>query len=102
MEITIPKSELSKILHLTLAIAEKKSTMPILGNLLLSAEDKTLRITASDIEVTAVASAAASVKKKGAITVAAKMFSYFFRRAGVMSANFKPLLNDSILFKAVS
>jgi DNA polymerase-3 subunit beta len=79
MEITIPKSELSKILHLTLAIAEKKSTMPILGNLLLSAEDKTLRITASDIEVTAVASAAASVKKKGAITVAAKMFGDLVR-----------------------
>jgi DNA polymerase-3 subunit beta len=79
MEITIPKSELSKILHLTLAIAEKKSTMPILGNLLLSAEDKTLRITASDIEVTAVASATASVKKKGAITVAAKMFGDLVR-----------------------
>jgi DNA polymerase-3 subunit beta len=79
MEITIPKAELSKLLHITLAIAEKKSTMPILGNLLLSAEDKTLRVTASDIEVTAVASAGASVKKKGAITVAAKMFGDLVR-----------------------
>jgi DNA polymerase-3 subunit beta len=79
MEITIPKAELSKLLHITLAIAEKKSTMPILGNLLLSAEDKTLRVTASDIEVTAVASATANVKKKGAITVAAKMFGDLVR-----------------------
>lgn len=79
MEITIPKSELAKLLHITLAIAEKKTTMPILGNLLLSADDKNLRITASDIEVTAVASGAVKVKKKGAITVAAKMFGDLVR-----------------------
>jgi DNA polymerase-3 subunit beta len=79
MEITLPKSELTKLLHITLAIAEKKTTMPILGNPLLSAEDKTLRITASDIEVTAVASCTASVKKKGAITVSAKMLGDLVR-----------------------
>jgi DNA polymerase-3 subunit beta len=79
MEITIPKSELAKLLHVTLAIAEKKSTMPILGNVLLSAEDKSLKVTASDIEVTAVASGSASVKKKGAITVSAKMFGDLVR-----------------------
>jgi DNA polymerase III sliding clamp (beta) subunit (PCNA family) len=55
MEITIPKSELSKLLHITLAIAEKKSTMPILGNLLLSSDDKSFKVTASDLEITAVA-----------------------------------------------
>lgn len=79
MEITIPKSELSKLLHITLAIAEKKSTMPILGNLLLSAEDKLFRVTASDLEITAVASASASVKKKGSITVSAKVFGDLVR-----------------------
>jgi DNA polymerase-3 subunit beta len=79
MEISIPKSELSKLLHITLAIAEKKSTMPILGNLLLSAEDKLFRVTASDLEVTAVASATASVKKKGSITVSAKVFGDLVR-----------------------
>jgi DNA polymerase-3 subunit beta len=79
MEITIPKSELAKLLHLTTAIAEKKTTMPILGNLLLNADDKTLRITASDIEVTAVATASATVKKKGSITVPAKMFGDLVR-----------------------
>ncbi|MFN4895110.1 MAG: DNA polymerase III subunit beta [Pseudomonadota bacterium] len=79
MEITIPKAELAKLLHITLAIAEKKTTMPILGNLLLNAEDGSLKITASDIEVTAVASAKASVKKKGSITVSAKMFGDLVR-----------------------
>ncbi len=79
MEITIPKSELSKLLHITLAIAEKKSTMPILGNLLLSAEDKNFKVTASDLEITAVASCGATVKKKGSITVGAKVFGDLVR-----------------------
>jgi DNA polymerase III subunit beta len=79
MEITIPKSELSKLLHITLAIAEKKSTMPVLGNLLLQAEGAVCKITASDIEITAVASAKAVVKKQGSITVPAKMFGELVR-----------------------
>lgn len=79
MEITIPKTELAKLLHITSAIAEKKTTMPILGNLLLSAEEKTLRVTASDVEITAVATGSAQVKKKGAITVPSKMFGDLVR-----------------------
>lgn len=79
MEITIPKSELSKLLHITLAIAEKKSTMPILGNLLLSAEDKKFTVTASDLEITAVANSSANVKKKGSITVSSKVFGDLVR-----------------------
>lgn len=79
MEITIPKSELAKLLHITLAIAEKKSSMPILGNLLLSAEGKSFKLTASDLEVTAIASGTAVVKKPGSITVGAKVFGDLVR-----------------------
>ncbi len=79
MEITIPKTELAKLLHVTLAIAEKKSTMPILANVLLSAEEKSFKVTASDLEITAIASCGASVKKQGAITVSAKMFGDLVR-----------------------
>ena len=79
MEITIPKSELAKLLHITLAIAEKKSSMPILGNLLLSAEGKSFKLTASDLEVTAIANGTATVKKPGSITVGAKVFGVLVR-----------------------
>lgn len=79
MEITISKTELSKLLHVTLAIAEKKSTMPILGNILLTAEDKSFKVTASDLEITAIASSAATVKKEGSITVSAKVFGDLVR-----------------------
>lgn len=79
MDITISKNDLSKLLHVTLAIAEKKSTMPILGNILLCAEDKTLKLTASDLEITAIASNPASVKKTGSITVSAKVLGDLVR-----------------------
>jgi DNA polymerase-3 subunit beta len=79
MEITLPKAELAKLLHITLAIAEKKSTMPIWGNLLLESDQGILKITASDGEVTAVAKAKASIKERGAITVASKMFGDLVR-----------------------
>ncbi len=79
MEITIPKSELSKLLHITLAIAEKKSSMPILGNLLLTAENQSFRVTASDLEVTAIANGSVSVKKPGSITVGAKVLGDLVR-----------------------
>jgi len=79
MELTISKNELSKLLHVTLAIAEKKTTMPILGNILLAAEDQTFKVTASDLEITAIASSSASVKKPGSITVSAKVFGDLVR-----------------------
>jgi DNA polymerase-3 subunit beta len=79
MEVTIQKSELSKLLHITQAIAEKKSTMPILGNLLLSADGKTFKVTGSDMEITAVASGNAVVKKTGSITVNSKVFGDLVR-----------------------
>ncbi|MEN9845430.1 MAG: polymerase subunit beta [Pseudomonadota bacterium] len=79
MDITISKTDLSKLLHITLAIAEKKSTMPILGNILLAAEDQSFKVTASDLEITAIASSSASVKKQGAITVSAKVFGDLVR-----------------------
>ena len=79
MEIKISKSELGKLLHVTQAIAEKKSTMPILANLLLRAEGNSFSITGSDLEITAVATAAATVKSKGAVTVNGKIFSEIVR-----------------------
>jgi DNA polymerase-3 subunit beta len=79
MELTIPKQELSKLLHLTATIAEKKATMPILANVLLEATKGTFRITGSDGELVAVASTPASVTAQGAITVGAKVLAELVR-----------------------
>ncbi len=79
MDITISKGELSKLLHITQAIAEKKSTMPILGNLHLLADEKNFKITGSDLEITAIATGPAVVRKTGAVTVNSKVLGELVR-----------------------
>jgi DNA polymerase-3 subunit beta len=79
MDITISKAELSRALYLTQSIVERKTTMPILVNVLLSASDGELRLSATDLEITAVTSAKASVKSGGSTTVNAKIFSDIVR-----------------------
>lgn len=79
MDICISKSELSKALSYTQRIAESKTTMPILVNVLLSASRNELKISGSDLEITAIARAEADVAQVGSITVNAKNFSDIVR-----------------------
>lgn len=79
MDLTISKSELSKALFVTESIVEKRTTMPILSNVLLTASDGKLKISATDLEVTALATASAKIRTPGSITVNAKVFSDIVR-----------------------
>jgi len=49
MDFFIEKSRLLKELALTQGVAEKKTTIPILSNLLIEAEGENLRISATDL-----------------------------------------------------
>ena len=73
MNITISKSELSRGLYLTQSIVEKRTTMPILVNLLLTASNGELTISSTDLEITSVARLKASVQSRGSTTVNAKV-----------------------------
>lgn len=79
MDITISKAELSKALYMTQSIVEKRTTMPILANALLSATNNKLKISATDLEVTAVSEGTAEVHSKGSTTVNAKVFADIVR-----------------------
>ncbi len=72
MEIKIARSELQKGLGLVQGIVERKTTMPILANVLLSVEKKALSITATDLEVGINGSYAADVLSEGKITLHAR------------------------------
>ena len=74
MILTIPKSELSRGMFITQSIVEKRTTMPILVNLLLTASNGELSISATDLEITAVVRLAATVKSRGSTTINAKIF----------------------------
>ncbi len=79
MDITISKAELNRALYLTQSIVERKTTMPILVNVLISASDRKLKIAATDLEITAMATAAAEVRSPGSTTVNAKVFADIVR-----------------------
>lgn len=75
MEFTIHKGEFVKGLSRAQGVVDRKSTMPILANILLSASPKKgLVISATDLGVGVTGSYAADVKHSGGITLAAKNF----------------------------
>ena len=79
MELIVTKERLNWALGVTQSMVAKKTTMPILANVLLSVSDGELRVSASDLELTAVVKIPATVKGKGSTTVNSKVFSEIVR-----------------------
>jgi DNA polymerase-3 subunit beta len=81
MNVVVTKEEFSKALQLVQSAVSKRTTMPILSNLKISADQKsnTIQLTASDLELSAVCSVKASVKRSGSTTVSAKVFGDIIR-----------------------
>jgi DNA polymerase-3 subunit beta len=75
MNFTISSQELNRALQIVQSIVERKTTMPILTNVLLSVNQNSLRVTATDLDVTASVEVPAKVTKKGSTTVNAKVIS---------------------------
>jgi DNA polymerase-3 subunit beta len=73
MEIRIDKNQLLRGLYLAHGIADRKSTMPILANVLLRTEGKDrVLCAATDLNVAVMTSLPAKVEKEGGLTVAAR------------------------------
>jgi DNA polymerase-3 subunit beta len=85
MEITVSRQDLLRELSATQSVVERKTTIPILSNFLLEAEQgegdanrsDRLTITATDLDQSIRTSCVAKVKKPGACTIPArKLFDY--------------------------
>ncbi|MFK7991053.1 MAG: DNA polymerase III subunit beta [Sandaracinaceae bacterium] len=73
MELTISKQNFLRGLARTHGVADRKSSMPILSNILLSTESTgTLRLAATDLYLGVTATAPAEVKTGGTVAVAAR------------------------------
>src|SRR3982075_862575 len=72
MEFSVSKSEFLNELSTTQGVVERKTTIPILSNLLVEAKGSRLNITATDLELSIRTSCEAKVKKEGAATIPAK------------------------------
>jgi DNA polymerase-3 subunit beta len=72
MKLKIKKEEILKGLQRIQGVVEKKNTMPILSNMLFTADDKGVEIVATDLEIGLRGHYAADVEKPGSVTVSAK------------------------------
>ena len=79
MYITVTKADLYKALSLAQSIVEKRTTMPILANVLLSASEGRLKISATDLEVTAVIGTKAEIRSGGSTTLSARVLTDIVR-----------------------
>src|SRR3954466_16272343 len=79
MEFTVSRSDLVRELSLSQGVVEKKTTIPILSNVLLEATGDRISLTATDLELGIRCSCPARVKKEGSGTVPAKKLLDYVR-----------------------
>ena len=79
MEFTVTKSDLVQELNLSQGVVERKTTIPILSNVLIEAEKDRVTLTTTDLELGFRSSFAARVKKAGSGTVPAKKLLDYVR-----------------------
>ncbi len=72
MHVVVSKKELLRVLARCQGVADKKSTMPVLGNVLLETGDAGLRLSATDLVLAVTGTLEADIKKPGSIAVGAK------------------------------
>jgi len=93
MEFSVKKFDLLEELALTQGVVERKTTIPILSNLLCEAKGSRVTITATDLELSIRTSCDAKVKKEGAGTIPAKKLLELVRLLPDEELRFKLLEN---------
>jgi DNA polymerase-3 subunit beta len=93
MEFSVKKFDLLNELDMTQGVVERKTTIPILGNLLCEASGNRITLTATDLELSIRTSCEAKVKKEGAGTIPAKKLLELVRLLPEGEIRFKLLEN---------
>ncbi|HHY86388.1 MAG TPA: DNA polymerase III subunit beta [Verrucomicrobia bacterium] len=82
MNLTIAKEQIISGLQAVQNVVSSRTTLPILSNVLLKAENDRLELTATDLDVTVSCSVEARVKKAGATTIPVKKLFGIVRELG--------------------
>src|SRR5687767_13020004 len=77
MKLSCKTSELLQALHLVSRAIGVQQALPILSNILIEAEGKRCRVSATDLELSMTTSFEASIENEGTITVPAKAILNF-------------------------
>ena len=79
MEFTVSKAELVRELNLSQGVVEKKTTIPILSNVLVEAAGDRVVLTATDLELGIRCTCLARVQKAGSGTIPARRLLEYVR-----------------------
>lgn len=93
MEFAVNKSDLVRELGLSQGVVEKKTTIPILSNVLIEAHGDRIILTATDLELGIRCTCPAKVKKEGAGTIPARKLLDYTRLLPDAEVNVKFLEN---------
>ncbi len=72
MHVVVSKKDLQRILSRCQNVADKKSTMPVLGNVLIETEGDQLKLAATDLYLAVSGTIPAKIEKPGSIAVGAR------------------------------
>lgn len=84
MKFSIARADLDKAIQRVLAVVSPKTTLPVLANFLVQAEEKpaAISLTATDLDMTVTTRVGADVQKGGGVTLPAKRFAEIVRELG--------------------
>ncbi|WP_065091469.1 DNA polymerase III subunit beta [Rhizobium leucaenae] len=75
MRLTIPKSDLARVLTNVGRVVESRTTIPILSSVMLTATADRLQVTGTDLDIVATDAAVATVSQEGTLCVDAKLLA---------------------------
>ena len=79
MKLTATREEILAPLQSVIGVVERRQTMPVLANVLLSARENRLSITGTDLEVELVATSKVTVEQSGDVTIPGRKLLDIFR-----------------------
>jgi DNA polymerase-3 subunit beta len=94
MEFSVKQSDLVKELNLSQGVVEKKTTIPILSNVLIETGDGMIHLTATDLELGIRCSCPARIVKAGSGTLPARRLLDYIRLLPDAEVNFKVMDNQ--------
>ena len=74
MKFSISREDILRPLQFVIGVVEKRQTLPVLSNVMLTANHNNLSVTATDLEVEIVASVELDISEAGQITLPARKF----------------------------
>jgi DNA polymerase-3 subunit beta len=96
MEIKAKRGDLLATLYWTQNIVERRNTIPILANVLITAQKKDIHITATDLEVGVRGAVEGEVASDGTVTVNAKKLYEIIREVPNEQVHLKRLENERV------